>query len=177
MTDSKTPRPRLSLIVARSQNNVIGKDGDMPWRLSEDLQRFKRLTMGMPVIMGRNTWDSLPKKPLPKRPNIVVSRNPIFRAENAWLASDLSVAMAYGEAMAHHLGLQTYFVIGGAALYRAALPHAQSLYLTEVLTHLDGDTFFPAFDENEWLEGERTDHTADEKNSYPTRFRTLTRKC
>lgn len=177
MTEIKTPRPQLSLIVARSLNNVIGKDRDMPWRLSGDLQRFKRLTMGMPVIMGRNTWDSLPRKPLPKRPNIVVSRNPLVRVENAWLASDIKVAIAYGEAMAHHLRVPLYFIIGGATLYEAALPHAQNLYLTEVLADLEGDTFFPSLDETEWLETERIDSPADQKNSYPTRFRTLTRKC
>lgn len=170
-----TSRPALSLIVARAQNGVIGKDGDMPWRLSEDLKRFKSLTAGKPIIMGRATWESLPRKPLPKRPNVVISRNTQFSAPGAWLASDLSVALAYGEAMAVQKDCEEFFVIGGARLYADALPFAKHLYLTEVLAEIDGDTFFPEINETEWQEVEAEDLPADAKNTFPTRYRHLVR--
>lgn len=169
-------RPALSLIVARARNGVIGKDGDMPWRLSEDLKRFKSLTAGKPVIMGRATWESLPRKPLPKRPNIVISRNTQFSAPGAWLASELAVAIAYGEAMAAEKKCEEFFIIGGASLYADALPFARHLYLTEVLAEIDGDTFFPEINECDWEEIESKHLPSDEKNTFPTRYRHLIRK-
>ena len=123
---------KRSLIVARAKNGVIGRDGDMPWRLSSDLKRFKALTSGKPVIMGRKTWESLPKRPLPKRPNIVASRNADYEVKDAWLASGLPAAYALAIAMAKKSGVDEVFVIGGAGLYQDAIAHADCLHITEV---------------------------------------------
>ena len=173
---SKSSLPALSLIVARAENGVIGRDGDMPWRLSEDLKRFKSLTSGKPVIMGRNTWESLPRRPLPKRANIVVSRNTALLAERAWQASSIESAIALGRAMAMRDGLDEYFVIGGATLYEAALPYADRLYLTEVMADIEGDTYFPEISASDWTVLEEISVPADEKNTYPTRYCRLERK-
>lgn len=168
--------PRLSLIVARSQSGVIGRDGDMPWRLSTDLKRFKALTSAKPVIMGRKTWDSLPRKPLPKRPNIVVSRNSSLQLSDAWLAPSMPTAISMAKAMAIRSGVDEVFVIGGAGIYREALKFADRLHITEVLTDLDGDTYFPDIDEADWVEIQCEDVPAGEKDDYPTRYRQLDRK-
>lgn len=165
-----------SLIVARAQNSVIGRDGDMPWHLSTDLKRFRALTSGKPVIMGRKTWESLPRRPLPKRPNIVVSRNSDYRADDAWLASDLASAYAMASAMAQKAGVDEVFVIGGAGLYDSAIIHADRMHITEVDASIEGDTFFPTFDENDWEELDTEDVPAGEKDDYPTRYRLLERK-
>ncbi len=171
----KQNRPLLSLIVARAENGVIGRDNDMPWSLSADLKRFRALTSGRPIIMGRNTWDSLPRKPLPKRPNIVVSRNPDLKVDGAWLASSLESAISVGEAMATEAGTSDFFIIGGARLYEDALPFAKRLHLTEVEATIEGDTFFPEFDETEWKEVSSESLPADEENTFPTRYRLLER--
>ncbi len=164
------------MIVARTTNNVIGRDGDMPWRLSDDLKRFKALTSGKPVVMGRTTWESLPRKPLPNRPNIVISRNTSFSADGATHAASVELALSFAEAKAASLGMEEYFVIGGAQIYAEALPFADRLYLTDVLTELEGDTFFPDLDETEWETLETSDISADDKNDYPTRYRVLKRR-
>lgn len=169
-------RPVLSLIVAKTRNHVIGRDGDMPWSLPEDLKRFRRLTSGCPVIMGRSTWDSLPRKPLPKRPNIIVSRNPDFLADQAWVASNLEVAISMAESMAAQKQRENVFVIGGGTLYEAALPFAHQLHLTEILDEIEGDTFFPVIDEADWIEAEREERPRDEANSHPTLYRKLIRR-
>ncbi|MAP94686.1 MAG: diacylglycerol kinase [Ponticaulis sp.] len=167
--------PKLSLIVARARNGVIGMDGDMPWRLSSDLKRFKALTKGKPVIMGRKTWDSLPKKPLPGRPNIVVSRNSDLTIDGGWLVSGVTQAMALGRAMAAEKGLDEVFVIGGAGLYRDALPLADRLHITEVEATPDGDTYFPDFDTKNWRVSDEESVPAGEKDDYPTRYVRLDR--
>lgn len=169
-------KPYLAIIVAMAENRAIGKDGDMPWRLSADLKRFKALTSGKPVIMGRNTWESLPKRPLPKRPNIVVSRNSDYRADGAWQVASVEHAIAMGEAMSTEKSLDEFFIIGGATLYQSALPYAARLYLTEVAASPDADTFFPAFDEDEWDCVETQHVPSDDRNDYPTRYRKLIRK-
>ena len=135
----------ISLVVAAAENRVIGHRGALPWRLPEDLKRFKALTMGKPVIMGRKTWDSLPKKPLPGRTNIVVTRNPDFRAEGALVAHSFADAIA-------RAGKAEIMVIGGEAIFAAALPFAQTIHLTEVAASPEGDAFMPPIDRGEWRE-------------------------
>ena len=167
--------PVLSLIVAATENRVIGRDGDMPWRLSTDLKRFKSLTKGHPVIMGRKTWESLPRKPLPARPNIVVSRNSDYLAQGAWLASNMEIAVTMARSMAIQSGLDEIFVIGGAGLYSAALPMADRLHLTEVCARIEGDTYFPELTLSEWSEAYREDVPAGEKDDHETVYRVLNR--
>jgi dihydrofolate reductase len=145
---------RLSIIAAVAENGVIGRAGGLPWRLPDDLRRFKELTMGKPVVMGRRTWESL-RRPLPGRQNIVVSRNLNYAACGAEVCSSLDAALARaGEAA-------EIFVIGGASLYAEALPRAQRLYLTEVHASVEGDAFFPAWDRNQWVETSAMYHPID----------------
>lgn len=131
--------PKLTLVLAIAKNNVIGANGALPWRLSSDMARFKAATMGKPVLMGRKTWEGLPKKPLPGRANLALSRDPNFKAEGAWLFSDLAAMLAAGRAMADASGVGEVCVIGGAQLYEATLPHANRILLTEVNLAPEGD--------------------------------------
>src|SRR5271157_3403151 len=131
----------ISLIIARADNGVIGDKGGLPWRLSDDLRRFKVLTMGKPGIMGRKTWQSLPKKPLPGRSNIVVTRDKTFSAEGAVTAPSFDVAVA----IAAQENPSEIMVIGGAEIFFAALTQASRIHLTEIHTSPQGDTHFPAF--------------------------------
>jgi len=142
---------RVTLVVAVGENGVIGKDGALPWRIPEDLKRFKMLTTGKPVIMGRKTWDSLPKKPLPGRHNIVVTRNESFRAEGATIAHSFEDALA----LAARDNSDAIMVIGGEALFAAALPLAQRIELTEVAAAPAGDAFMPPLDHRQWRETKR----------------------
>lgn len=143
-------QPAISMIVARSRNHVIGRDNQMPWKISADLQFFKRVTMGFPVIMGRKTWESI-GRPLPGRRNIVVSRNPDLTLNGAELASSLD------EALNRLSGTPRVFVIGGEQLFTQAFPKADQLYITEIEMDVeDGDTFFKVPNPHQWLEIERT---------------------
>lgn len=139
----------LSLIAAVAENGVIGKDNKIPWRIKGEQAFFKQATLGKPVVMGRRTWDSLPKKPLPGRPNLVVSRTPGLVAEGATVHGSLDDAIAACGAVPEIM------LIGGAALYREAIGRADRLYLSEVQASYDGDTFFPAYDRAEWRETSR----------------------
>ena len=138
--------------IARSRNGVIGRDGGLPWRLKSDMAIFRAVTMGKPVIMGRKTWESLPDvfRPLPGRRNIVISRNPAYDAPGATLAGSLEEAVRLAQDDAE------VFVIGGAEIYRQALPLAQRLYLTEVARDFDADAFFPEFSASDWTEISRS---------------------
>ncbi|GAB1392470.1 dihydrofolate reductase [Rhodocyclaceae bacterium] len=138
----------ITLIAAVARNGVIGKDNSLPWHLPEDLKHFKQLTTGHTVIMGRKTWESLPERfrPLPGRLNIVVTRNPAYRAEGATVVDSLEEAQKVGA------GRTALFVIGGAELYAHALPRAQRLVLTEIDADIEGDAHFPAFDRGAWRE-------------------------
>ena len=131
--------PKLTLVVAVAKNGVIGRDGDLPWRLSSDLKRFKAATMGKPVLMGRKTWESLPRKPLPGRQNLILTRDANFIADNAWVYTDLAAMVAAGRAMAAAAGVGEACIIGGAQLYNAVLPQADRIVLTEVNLTPDGD--------------------------------------
>lgn len=160
---------RLALVVARATNGVIGDRGRIPWRIPEDMRRFKMLTMGEPCIMGRKTWDSLPKRPLPGRLNIVVTRDPHFHADGAMVTHAFADAVACAESATP----KEIAVIGGEAVYRVALPHADAIYLTDVLAEFDGDVHFPPIDPAEWHETAREDHITDSGLQY--RFLTLER--
>ena len=150
---------KLTLFVAIAKNGVIGREGGLPWRLSSDLKRFKAATMGKPVLMGRKTWDSLPRKPLPGRPNLVLSRNPDFRAEGGWSFTALDALIEAGRAMAEASGADEVCVIGGAQLYQATLPLADRIVLTEVNLEPLGDAHL-ALDLSAWREVSREDVAA-----------------
>lgn len=160
---------KLSLIVAVAENGVIGRDGAMPWRLSTDLKRFKSLTIGKPVIMGRKTWESL-GRPLPNRLNIVITRDESFLNDNAVIVHSLSQARFEAEENAKQLGEQEIFVIGGGEIFKQALPFAHRMYVTEILDSIEGDTVFPTFDANEWHAIESSFIPKGEKDSHPTRY-------
>jgi dihydrofolate reductase len=145
--------PQIAVIAAVARNGVIGLAGQMPWRLPTDLKRFKALTMGKPVIMGRRTYESI-GHPLPGREIIVVTRNENFAAEEVHIAWSLDAAFSLGEALARRLSSTEILVAGGAEIYREALPIAHRFYKTEVDLEPDGDTFFPSVGE-EWREVER----------------------
>ena len=136
----------ITLIVAVAENRVIGAKGGLPWRLPEDLKRFKRLTLGKPCIMGRKTWDSLPMKPLPGRTNIVVTRDPAFNAPGAVTAPSFEGALA----IARSENPPEIMVIGGEAIFAAALPLAHRIHLTEVAAAPEGDAFMPELDPAHW---------------------------
>jgi dihydrofolate reductase len=146
-------RPRLVLVAAVAQNGVIGARGALPWRLPEDLKHFRQLTLGHTVIMGRRTWESI-GKPLPGRRNIVVTRRADFAAGGASVAPSLEAALA------RCAGEGVVFVIGGAGLYREALPRASRLILTEIHREYAGDVSFPEFDRRAWKETRREPRTS-----------------
>ena len=162
----------LSLIAGVARNGTIGKNNELLFRLPEDMRHFKRSTLGCPVIMGRKTWESLPERnrPLPGRTNIVVTRNPQWRAEGAVAVASLQAALAQtGNA-------PKAFVIGGAELYAAALPLADELVLTEVDQDFDGDVRFPDWDRQQFTEVSRETHHAGEPNHFDYAFVTYRRK-
>jgi dihydrofolate reductase len=146
----------ISLVLAMADNGVIGSNGRIPWRVPDDMRRFKALTMGRPVIMGRKTWDSLPRKPLTGRTNIVISGNPDFHPEGAVVTRSL------GEALSKADGGESdeIMIIGGAEIYRAALSFAHRVHLTEVHDAFDGDARMAKFDPAQWVESAREDHVA-----------------
>ncbi len=153
----------ITLVVAAAENGVIGKDGAIPWRIPEDLQRFKALTMGSPIVMGRKTWDSLPRKPLPGRTNIVVTRAADWAAEGAVTAHSLEDAIAKAKEKSSEA--EEIFVIGGAQIYAAALPLASCIELTEVHAAFDGDAVLPEL-QGEWEEVFREGHQTEDGLSY-----------
>jgi dihydrofolate reductase len=160
--------PLISLIAAVADNGVIGRDGALPWRLPEDLRRFKAVTLGKPVLMGRRTWLSL-GGPLPGRENIVLSRNPGFAAQGATVVHSLDEALALS---AHAAEL---IVIGGAEIYRCTLPLAGRIHLTRVHARIDGDTFLPGFRADEWRVVKREAWPADARHAFAMTFETLER--
>ncbi len=170
-----TGEVKLCLIVARARNGVIGAKGGLPWRLSGDLVFFKKTTLGKPIIMGRNTWESLPRQPLPGRENIVLTKDWSYAANGARVYSSFSSAVAAARAIAARAGEDEVFVIGGGAVYDRALKVADRIYLTEVDVEPDGDTYFPALDENAWVETSVSEFKADEKNEHDFRIRVLDR--
>ena len=140
---------KIAFVVAVSRNGVIGRAGGLPWHISADLRHFKAITMGKPVIMGRKTWESLTKKPLPGRPNIVITRQKNYRAEGATVVADISSALAAAGAV------EEVCVIGGGEIFDIFLPQTDRIYLTEVDLEVDGDTLFPPIDPTQWKETAR----------------------
>lgn len=163
----------LSLVVAVAENGIIGRDGTLPWHLPDDLRYFKRVTLGKPVVMGRKTFESI-GKPLPGRPNVVLTR------DSAWTAEGVSVTHSFEQALAvaaEQAGDSAeIMVIGGADLFAMALPRASRLYLTEVRLRPEGDVYFPPYDRGEWAEVERTPGQADPDGRHTHDFVVLHRR-
>jgi dihydrofolate reductase len=135
-------------MVAVAENGVIGAKGALPWHIPEDLKRFKALTLGKPLVMGRKTWDSLPRKPLPGRTNIVVTRDVGFHAEGALVVHSVEEALAAAEREQP----SEIMVIGGEAIFAAALPHAKRIHWTQIMAPVEGDAFMPEPDPRNWGE-------------------------
>jgi len=156
---------KFSLIVAVSKNGIIGRDGDLPWHLSADLRRFKRLTMGHAILMGRKTWESI-GRPLPGRTSVVISRQEDYETgyPEVLLASNLDEALARARKVEENSG--EVFVIGGARIYEMSLPRADRLLLTRVHAKVEGDVSFPEVNWDEWQLIEETASEADEKNDF-----------
>jgi dihydrofolate reductase len=161
-------QPLVSLIVAMAQNGVIGRDNALPWRLPEDLKRFKAFTLGKTLLMGRKTYESI-GRPLPGRANLVLTR------DRSFLAPGVVVVHSVEEALAHAASNELV-AIGGAEIYRLVLPFARRLYLTHVHADVPGDTYFPDFDPTQWADVEWRMHPADEQHAYPLTFVTLERR-
>ena len=160
----------ISSIVAAAENDVIGNQGDLPWRLSDDLKRFKATTMGKPIVMGRKTWESI-GRPLPGRQNIVITRQAGFSAEGCDVVGSADDAIAAaGDA-------DEIMVIGGSEIYSLFLSRADRLYLTRVHADVDGDATFPAVDESMWTTVSDERHAADDKNEFDYSFRVYNRKA
>ncbi|MEC7522506.1 MAG: dihydrofolate reductase [Myxococcota bacterium] len=158
----------LSLVVAVAESGVIGRDGDLPWRLPDDLKHFRRATLGKTVIMGRKTWESLPSGPLKKRLNVVVTRQRGYAAEGALVVSSLREALAAEG--------DEKVIIGGASLYEEALPLVDTLHVTHVEADVEGDTFFPDVDWSGWEAVDETRHEADARHAHPFRVVTYRRR-
>jgi len=160
----------VSIIVAVASNNAIGKDNDLLWHISDDLKRFKQITLGHKMIMGKNTFLSLPVRPLPKRTSIVITDDPSDRYEGC--------IMAYGieDALSKCDPGEECFIIGGGSVYRQFLPLAEKLYITKVHRNYEADTFFPEIDEDVWQLVSNEDHVDEENNSLPYSFQVYTRK-
>lgn len=165
----------VSLLAAVSENRGIGLDGEIPWHLSTDLKRFKALTMGHHVVMGRVTYESI-GKPLPGRYMVIITRDEDYRPQT--LTKDCFVVHSLEEALslAEQRGESEAFVIGGAEIFSKALPLAARMYLTRVHAEVEADRFFPVYDESNWERIESTHHEADEKNDYPFTMERLERK-
>ncbi len=162
--------------VARAENGVIGLNGKLPWRLKTDLALFRSLTLGKPIIMGRATWESLPRRPLPHRLNIVLSRDGSFAPAGALVCENFSEAVQIGREQASEDGVEEVCVVGGAAVFALALPRAQRMYLTDIAAQPAGDVFLPRFAESEWIETRREAHPAGPDDDYPFVFRALERR-
>ncbi|MCC3306517.1 dihydrofolate reductase [Sneathiella sp. HT1-7] len=169
------PSILLSAMVAVSENQVIGVDNGLPWRLSNDLRWFKATTTGKPIIMGRKTFESLPGM-LPGRPHIVITRDPDFIAEGAIVAHSLDEAIRLGKDAAQRIDAREMVIIGGAEIYRQAMEMLDQIYLTRVHATVTGDTFFPELDPASWTELSREFHKKSEKDTYDHSFITLKRK-
>jgi dihydrofolate reductase len=166
--------PIIALVVAMAENGAIGRGGDLPWRLSSDLRRFRQITMGKPVVMGRLTFASLPRA-LDGRLNIVLTRNAAFTAPGAVMAYNLEEAFDVARKAAAKSGAEEIMVIGGEDVFRAVLPLASRIYLTEVHAAPDADTWFPPLDRSEWRETSREDHKPGPKDEHAFSFVVLDR--
>ena len=171
------PLPRLCIIVAQAENRAIGKDGDMPWHLSADLRRFKELTMGHPVVMGRRTWESLPKRPLPGRRNIVFSQHSGFSPEGAEVVHSINGLFAALNPSSASSADEEAFIIGGGTIYSLLMPWVSRLYVTWVHRYIpDADTFFPVIDGSAFTLVHQSQRLTDEKSGIEYSFAEYDRK-
>jgi dihydrofolate reductase len=170
-----TGKVRIAFVVAVAENGVIGRNGQLPWRLSSDLKRFRKLTLGKPLVMGRKTYDSI-GKPLDGRDNIVVTRQAGFSPPGAHVASSVEQALALGRELAAGRGVDEVMVIGGAEVYRMALPHAERLYLTLVHAEPEGDAHFHAPDSEQWRETAREPMPQGPNDQFSAEFIVLDRQ-
>lgn len=161
----------VSAIVAVAENGVIGRDNDIPWRLSDDLKYFKRTTLDHHIIMGRNNFFSI-GRPLPKRTNIIITRNLFYAIDGCLIAHSVEEALG----IAFDNGEEEAFIIGGAMIYELSMPYWDRLYLTRVHAKVEGDVFFPELNMDEWTLVASEDHHADEKNEYDYSFQIYERK-
>ncbi len=159
----------ISLIFAMSENRVIGRNNKLPWYLPNDLKYFKQVTMGKPVIMGRKTYESI-GKPLPGRMNLVITRDDAWHAEGVTTCSSLAQAVERATGAAEINGVDEVMVIGGAEIYRLALPAADRIYLTQVHAHIEGDAYMDDIDWSGWREVGREDFQAEDPNIYNYSF-------
>jgi dihydrofolate reductase len=168
----------VAIFVAMSRNRVIGRDGGMPWRLATDLKRFKAMTLGKPMVVGRKTLLSFGGKPLPGRPHVIVSRNRDFHVEGAQTVSSLDEALAQAQTIAAQTGAEEVGILGGGEIYAQAIEKADRLYVTHVEADIpDGDTVFPEIDPQVFEKGAETDCPAGESDTYATRFVLYTRRA
>ena len=167
---------KIVLVVAVASNGVIGRDGDLPWRLPSDLKRFKQLTLGKPVVMGRKTWESI-GRPLPGRPNIVITRDAAFSAPGAEVVSSLDAALLAARREADALGVDEVCIIGGGQIYAQVFDRADILHVTHVEAEVDGDTRFPAIDPAIFEKVVEEPIPQGEKDSHAMRFVTWRRKA
>jgi len=158
--------PKLCAVVAMDKNRVIGREGDLPWRLPSDLKYFKRVTLGKPCLMGRKTWESLPY-PLPGRPNLVLTRNANYAAKGAELYSDMYEMIGRGYELAGGMGVDEIMLIGGAQLYRTLLPRCDRLYVTRVEAEVQGDAVFPEITLRSWHRISTEGPIQGPKDDYP----------
>jgi dihydrofolate reductase len=161
---------KILIIVAVSRNGVIGRDGDMPWRLSTDLKRFKALSMGKPLVMGRKTFESVGSKPLPGRPHVIVSRSAAIDMPGVETAATVDEALARAKVLARESGVDALCIAGGGEIYRQTMAMADELHVTHVETDLEGDTHFPQIDPKHFELVEEIAVPAGEKDNYPTRY-------
>ncbi len=163
----------ISLIAAVSENNVIGKNNDLPWHLPADMKFFKDKTMSHCVVMGRKNFDSIPDRfrPLSGRTNIIVTRQKDFSAEGVKVAHSIDEAIQ----LAKDSGENECFIIGGGEIFRQSVDKSDKIYLTRIHHHIDGDVFFPELNKRDWKEISRREHPADEKNNYSFSFIELER--
>jgi dihydrofolate reductase len=166
----RAKQPIISMIAAMAHHRVIGIRNSMPWHLPSDMKWFRQHTLGKPIVMGRKTFESFGSKPLPGRSNIIITRDASYQAADSIVVTSIEQAIeAAGD-------VDEIMIIGGASFYEQMLPRTDRLYLTYVDAEIEGDAWFPEFDENQWQETERIHHPADEKNKYPHDFVILERR-
>tara|TARA_Y100001968_G_C19362425_1_gene720558 strand:+ start:938 stop:1420 length:483 start_codon:yes stop_codon:yes gene_type:complete len=158
----------MELVVAITENNVIGLDGDMPWHLPADLKHFKRITSGHAVLMGRKTFDSI-GKPLPDRLNLVITRNAAFAADGVTVVNSVDEAIALAKDM-------RLFVIGGSEIYGLAMEHVRVMHITRIHASIEGDTYFPVFDDSDWNLISKENRPPDEENPIELTFEAWSRQ-
>lgn len=162
----------ISLVVAASENNVIGKNNQLLWHLPKDMKFFKNVTWAMPVVMGRKTFESMGSKPLSGRKNIVITKQPGWKADGVSVVNSVDDAIA----LAGDGNYKEIFIIGGGEIYKNCFQKADKVYMTRVHAELEGDTFFPVIEKNDWALVSKTDNPADEKHTYAYSFQLWERK-